>query len=203
MRSELGSLKLRKVFSPVETTPKKVNPMGCKWVCVRKQYQFGNVSRYKARLVAQGFTQRPDIDYKKTYSPVMDSITFKYLLSLAVDKKLETRLMDVVTAYLYGSLDIDIYMRVHAELVEFQNSKRQRQCLKLERALYGLKQAGKMWYKRLRNFLIDRGFKNDEVCPYIFIKRTHTKLVIVAIYVDDLNIIGTTNAISEIVSQLK
>ena len=60
-----------------------------------------------------------------------------------------------------------------------------------------------MWYKCLRDFLIDRGFKNDEVCPCIFIKRTHTELVIVAIYVDDLNIIGTTNAISEIVSQLK
>jgi hypothetical protein len=58
-----------------------------------------------------------------------------------------------------------------------------------------------MWYKRLRDFLIDRGFKNDEVCPCIFIKRTHTKLFIVDVYVDDLNIIGM--AISEIVSRLK
>jgi hypothetical protein len=57
-----------------------------------------------------------------------------------------------------------------------------------------------MWYKRLRDFLIDRGFKNDEVCPCIFIKRTDKELVIVVVYVDDLNIIGTTNAISEIVS---
>ena len=56
MRSELKSLKSRKVFSPVETTPKRVNPVGCKWVFVRKRDQFGNVSRYKARLVAQGFT---------------------------------------------------------------------------------------------------------------------------------------------------
>ena len=44
---------------------------------------------------------------------------------------------------------------------------------------------------------------NDEVCPCIFIKRTDKELVIVVVYVDDLNIIGTTNAISEIVSQLK
>jgi hypothetical protein len=85
----------------------------------------------------------------------MDSITFRYLLSLAVDKKLETRLMDVVTAYLYGSLDIDIYMRIPAGLVEFQDFQRQPECLKLERALYGLKQASRMWYKRLRDFLID------------------------------------------------
>ena len=60
---------------------------------------------------------------------------FKYLLNFAVDKKLETRLMDVVTAYLYRSLDIDIYMRHPAGLVEFQNSKRQPQCLKLEKGI--------------------------------------------------------------------
>ena len=155
MRSELETLKSRKVFSLVETTPKGVNPVGCKWVFVRKRDQFGNVSRYKAWLVAQGFTQRPSIDYEETYSPVMDSITFMYLLSFAFDKKLETRMMDVVTAYLYGSLDTDKYMRVPAGLVEFQNSKRQPQNLKLERALYGLKHAGRMWYKRLRDFLID------------------------------------------------
>ena len=40
----------------------------------------------------------------------MDLITFKYLISIAVDKKLETRLMDVITAYLYENLDIDIYI---------------------------------------------------------------------------------------------
>ena len=78
---------------------------------------------------------------------MMDSITFRFLLSFAVDKKLETRLMDVFAAYLYGSLDTDIYMRIPMGLVEFQNSQRQPECLKLERALYGLKHAGRVWYK--------------------------------------------------------
>ena len=67
---------------------------------------------YKARLVAQGFSQRPEIDYEETYSPVIDAITFRFLMSLAANKNLEMRLMDVVTAYLYGSLDTDIYMRI-------------------------------------------------------------------------------------------
>ena len=98
--------------------------MDCELVFIRKQDKFENLSLYKARAVAQGFIQHPCIDYEETYSLVMDSIMFKYLLSLVVDKKLETRLMDVVTAYLYGSLDTDIYMRVPAGLVEFQNSKR-------------------------------------------------------------------------------
>ena len=99
---------------------------------------------------------------------------FRNLLSFVVDKKLEIILMDVVTTYLYGNLDTDIYMRIFAGLVEFQHSQRQPRCLKFERALYGPKQAGRMWYKRLRDFLIDRGFKNDEVCPWTFIRRTYT-----------------------------
>jgi len=46
------------------------------------------------------------------FSPVTDAITFKYLISLAVSKNLEVRLMDVITYYLYGSLDSDIYMKI-------------------------------------------------------------------------------------------
>jgi len=55
---------------------------------------------------------------------------FMYILSLVVDKKLETRSMDVVTAYLYGSLDTNIYMRILVGLVEFQNSQKQPKCPK-------------------------------------------------------------------------
>jgi hypothetical protein len=70
------------------------------------------VVRYKARLVAQGFMQRPGIDFNETYSPVMNEITFQYLISLAIQNHLSLQLMDVMTAYLYGSLDLDIYMKV-------------------------------------------------------------------------------------------
>ena len=48
----------------------------------------------------------------KKHSPVMNAITFRYSISLAVSEKLDMRLMDVVTAYLYGDLDIDIYMKI-------------------------------------------------------------------------------------------
>ena len=62
--------------------------------------------------MAQGVSQRPVIDYDETYSPVMDIITFRYLISLSVLEELDMRLMDVVTAYLYGMLENDIYMKV-------------------------------------------------------------------------------------------
>ena len=52
------------------------------------------------RIVAQGFAQRPDIDNEKTYSLVMEMIMFRYPISMAVKKRLDMYLMDVVTTYL-------------------------------------------------------------------------------------------------------
>ena len=62
--------------------------------------------------MVQGFSQRPNIYYKETYAPVMDAITFKFLISLVVIENLNIHLMDVVTANIYGSLNNDIYMKV-------------------------------------------------------------------------------------------
>jgi hypothetical protein len=73
---ELRSLCHREVFGSAVPTPPKVIPVGCKWVFLQKRNEHGQVVRYKARLVAQGFMQRPGIDYDETYSPVMSGITF-------------------------------------------------------------------------------------------------------------------------------
>ena len=72
----MDSLAKRKVFGLVVPTPNDVKPIGYKWVFVRKGNDKTEISRYKARLVAQGFSQSPWIDYDETYSPVMDIITF-------------------------------------------------------------------------------------------------------------------------------
>ena len=79
---------------------------------VRKLNDKNEIVRYKARLMAQGFSQRPVIDYDETYSHVMNIITFRYLISLSVSEGLDMRLMDVITAYLCGMLENDIYMKV-------------------------------------------------------------------------------------------
>ena len=73
-----------------------------------KNEKKNEIQRYKARLVARGFSQRPGVDCEKTYSPVMDAITLHYLICFTVHEQLEMNLMDVVTTYLYGSLDNEI-----------------------------------------------------------------------------------------------
>ena len=113
--------------------------MGFKWVFPRKRNENNDVVRYKARLIAQGFTQKPGIDFTETYSPVMSATTFRYLISLVVQNRLSMQLMDVVTAYLYGSLDSDIYMKVPDEISI--PAKRNMYCVKLNKSLYGLRQS--------------------------------------------------------------
>jgi hypothetical protein len=76
IQAELALLNKRKVFTEAIPTPPKVFPVGFKWVFLQKRNKNNEVVRYKARLVAQGFTQRPGIDFNETYSPVMSGITF-------------------------------------------------------------------------------------------------------------------------------
>jgi hypothetical protein len=59
-------------------------PVGYKLVFLTKWNEYNEIVLYKARLVAQGFSQRPNIDYEETYSPVMDAITFRILIGLVV-----------------------------------------------------------------------------------------------------------------------
>ncbi len=149
--------------------------MGFKWVFIRKRNENNEVVRYKARLVAQGFTQRLGIDFNETYSPVMSGISFRYLISLAIQKRLSMQLMDVVTAYLYGSLDSDIYMKIPDGIsIPNGSANRKMYCVKLKRSLYGLKQSGRMWYNRLSEYLLQKGYSNNDDCPCIFIKRSST-----------------------------
>ena len=101
----------------------------------------------------------------------MSGITFRYLISLAVQNHLYIQLMDVVTAYLYGSLDSNIYMKV-PDGISIPNPKANQNmyCVKLQKSLYGLKQSGRMWYNQLSEFLKLKGYKNNDGCPYVFIK---------------------------------
>ena len=119
-------------------------------------------------------------------------ITFRFLIRLVLFEKLEMRLMDIVTTYLYGSLDSDIYMKI-PEGFKMPDACTPRNLfsIKLQRSLYGLKQSGRMWYQCLSEYLIKERYKNDPICPCVFIKKSETGFSIVAVYVDDINLIGT------------
>ena len=123
----------------------------------------------------------------------MSGITFRYLISMAAGMNLKMQLMDAVTAYLYWSLDTDIYMK-DPDGLKILDSKGNRKLysVKLQKSLYGLKQSGRMWYNRLSDFLLKKGYVNNDDCPCVFIKRSQNGFCIILVYVNDLNIIGHT-----------
>ena len=106
-------------------TPENIKLVGYKCVFVRKRNENDEMITYKAWLVAQGFSQRPGIDYEETYLFVMVAITFWYLISLTISKGLDMCLMDVVTTYLHGSIDTNTYMKILEgfKLIEATNPK--------------------------------------------------------------------------------
>ena len=77
----------------------------------------GVVTRYKARLVARLHTTY-GLNHEETYSPIMDATTFRLLLGISSQLDLEMRLMDVVTAYLYGHLGKEVYIKVSDGIFE-------------------------------------------------------------------------------------
>ena len=193
LRAEYDSLRKHKVFGEYFHTL-AARPMGHKLIFTKKRDAQGHVLRFKVRLVAQGFSQRLGIDFHSIYSLGMDAGTFRYLLGLSVQLSLQTLMLDVVTAYLHSPLETELFIKLPPLFneVSFPSPRPGHfSGLKLHKALYSLKQAGRLWYQYLRDFLLDQNFTNDAALPCVFVYKKGTDFVILAVYVDDINLIGT------------
>jgi transposase InsO family protein len=109
MAVEMESMRSLGVYT-LTTAPAGVNVVGAKWVFNVKAKD-GIVTRFKARLVARGFSQQHGVDYEETYSPVMKYKTLRLLLAIVAAHDLELELMDVITAYLNAPLKEVVYMQ--------------------------------------------------------------------------------------------
>ncbi|KAK3003520.1 hypothetical protein RJ639_018195 [Escallonia herrerae] len=170
--------------------PKDIEPVTCKWVYKVKKKADGTVNRFKARLVARGFSQHYGLDYEETFSPIAKMVTVRTIISLAAYKGWKLWQLDVKNAFLYGELDRDVFMEQPQGFVSKQFPH---YVFRLKKALYGLKQAPRAWYGKIAQYLTFCGFKVSESDCSMFVKLESGKRVVVLLYVDDMIITGDDN----------
>ncbi|KAG7572491.1 Ribonuclease H-like superfamily [Arabidopsis suecica] len=167
--------------------PKGKKAVTSKWVFTIKYKSNGDIERYKARLVARGFTQTYGEDYRDTFAPVAKLHTVRVVLSLATNLEWELWQMDVKNAFLQGELEEEVYMKPPPGLEDHNAPGK---VFKLKKAIYGLKQSPRAWYHKLSTTLLDRGFKKSEADNTLFTLPSKEGIVVILVYVDDIIISG-------------
>ena len=109
MREEFSALQRTKTWTLVPRPP-GTNVVSCKWIFKLKERSDGSLHKYKARLVARGFTQQYGVDYVATFSPVVKAATIRLVLSIAVSRGWSLCHLDVQNAFLHGVLEEEVYM---------------------------------------------------------------------------------------------
>lgn len=196
VEDELASLQKNNTWS-LTKLPENRTPVTSKWVFRIKRGIDGKPDRYKARLVARGFSQRRGFDYSETYSPVAKLDTLRTVLAVANQENMVIHQMDVKTAFLNGELTEEIFM-VQPEGYEAGENL----VCRLQRCLYGLKQASRAWNERFHNFVkkqlkFERS-KNDQ-CLYVW--KSDKGTVLMVIYVDDIVVAGSSLKLVETVKR--
>jgi len=154
--------------------------IGSKWVFCIKHGPNGTVQKYKARLVARGFTQVEGVDYNETFAPMTKLTSLQTILTLANEHNLEVHQMDVKSTYLNGALKEEIYMEPPPG---FDIPKGM--VLRLTKAVYGTKQGGQVWYEDIRNTLRQMGYQRTKANHAVF-TCTSPSMSIITLYIDDI-----------------
>ena len=158
--------------------------------------------RFRARLVAKGFTQIEGVDFDETFSPVARFESLRLVLALATLENWEIHQMDVKSAFLHGELEEEIYME---QPTGFVVAGKEHLVCKLQKALYGLKQASRAWNLQFHGVLTELGYSRtySDAGVYVCHLQEGDDSIIDILYVDDITILGNSiNKINALKSSL-
>ena len=167
---------------PIASVPATANIMHCHFVFAIKRKADGSIDKFKARLVADGNTQKHGVDFNRVFATVVKALTIRLVLAIAAARDYNLTSLDIRQAYLQATIYEDLYMRVPPGINSGNNSL----VCKLRRSLYGLKQAGREWGLLLTSFLVSWGFVRSiiDVCLYTY--QSGNLILWVLVYVDDI-----------------
>ena len=109
MNTEYNDLMRNNTWTLV-SPPVDARIVGCRWVYKTKYKQDGSLDRFKARLVAQVFTQTPRVDFFDTFSPLVKPCTIQLILALAISFGWPICQLDFENAFLNGDLQEEVFM---------------------------------------------------------------------------------------------
>ena len=182
MEEEIKYLQENNVWSLTEL-PIGEKIIGGKWVYKRKTDEHGNIVRFKARYVAQGYSQIFRENYDEVFAPVAKQTTIRTLLTIAGKRKMIVKHNDIKTAFLNDELEEHIYMKQPEGFIE---SGKENFVCKLHKGIYGLKQSAREWNKKLHEILTNDGFKRSEADQCLYFKCVEGCWMYVLVYVDDI-----------------
>ncbi|GJV29713.1 putative ribonuclease H-like domain-containing protein [Tanacetum coccineum] len=169
--------------------PNGAKVIGTKWVYRKQEGMIGGSFQEQARLVAQGHRQEEGIDYDEVFAPVARIEAIRLFLAFASFMGFIVYQMDVKSAFLYGTIDEEVYVSQPPGFVDPDHPTK---VYKVVKALYGLHQAPRAWYATLSTFLEKHGYKRGTIDKTLFIRRNKKDIMLVQVYVDDI-IFGSTN----------
>ncbi|GJW17574.1 putative ribonuclease H-like domain-containing protein [Tanacetum coccineum] len=187
MQEELQQFKIQKVWILIDL-PYGKKAIGTKWVYRNKKDERGVVVRNKARLVSQGYRQEEGINYDEVFAPVARIEAIRIFLAFASDMRFIVYQMDVKSAFLYDTIDEEVYV---SQPLGFVDPKFHNKVYKVVKALYRLHQAPRAWYATLSTFLLKSGYIRGTIDKTLFIKKDKNDIMLVQVYVDDI-IFGST-----------
>ncbi|GKD72871.1 putative ribonuclease H-like domain-containing protein, partial [Tanacetum coccineum] len=167
MQAEMQQFKFQSVWILVNF-PEGKYAIGTKWILKNKRDARGIVVRNKARLVAQGHRQEEGIDYDEVFAPVARIEAIRLLLAFASSMGFMVYQMDVKSAFLYRSIDAEVYVTQPKGFADPQYPKK---VYKVVKALYGLHQAPRAWYATLSTFLLKHGHRRGTIDKTLFLKK--------------------------------
>ena len=167
MEEEMHSLMKNKTWKLVDR-PLHKKVIGCRWIFKRKHGIPGvEPARFKARVVAKGFSQVEGIDYHEVFSPVVKHSSIRLILAMVAMNDLELEQLDVKTAFPHVNLDEEIFMEQPKGFIKKEAENKV--CL-LQKSLYGLKQSPRQWYRRFDEFILSKDFKRSDFDHCVYYK---------------------------------
>ena len=133
IRKETSSMINREVWRKTDKRmiPNNRRLIGNKWL-----FKIKRDGTYRARLVALGYSQVPGVDYIDNFAPVAHDVSFRIALARMMVEKLDSLVMDVETAFLYGEIDEETFMKSQVGMEEIEPGSSSEDCYQLLKGIY-------------------------------------------------------------------